>query len=850
MFQVKDDAGDDSKKGLDIKLHIEELHKIKISVSNELRDLESKRQSLQTEIAGYSNHIETLRSQYGILKKEIAQVKLTLDQLKFEQEETKAYVPSIKAPQRIIMENHPSQNISPPSSPFYCKMETCFDFSRCSLVSGFPVFFYDPQEISLDYPPLDEFVLSSVVNSFGRNVYATDDPSGACVFLVLMGEIKGALSPDKLEHFLYSLPHWNGDGRNHILFNIARNTHVSDLFINVNTGRAVLVQSSFATSTFREGFDIIIPPSLGLAGGDVWSEIPPLSPIRRKHLLSYWGEYIPTHQQVRMKNFLHNVNFELNEDEAKQFRKLQAAVEGEGEDRVDESQKLLDTDSEADDSTLGNAIISWLKELQLGMGDNALVELSCGGAKVAGMETEWGLCGEAAHRSEMLSQSTFTLLLLPTNESLISTTIFQTRFYEALKYGSIPVILGLERWLPFDEVLNWEIATFTLPLPRITEIPFFLRTFSDADISSYRSHGRNFWETYFGSTQRILDTVLAVLRARLQIPAAPVREEPSFSVFNESFVPLKMEGPDPEPETDEVLGPIEPRFPSEKFRRTIHVAGFFSSGYGFRPVSQGTGGAGKEFSESLGGNYPREQFTIVMLTYERELVLVQALQRLKGLPFLNKVLVVWNNPSPPSADLRWPDIGVPLEVVKTRRNSLNNRFLPYNSIETEAVLSIDDDAHLRHDEIVFGFRVWREERDRIVGFPGRFHAWDPKYHTWHYNSNYSCELSMVLTGAAFFHKYYAYLYSYVMPQAIRDKVDQYTNCEDIAMNFLVAHITRKPPLKVTSRWTFRCPGCPNTLSSNDTHFEERHHCMNFFLPTTSFAGVGFGGGGGGGREKI
>ena len=46
-------------------------------------------------------------------------------------------------------------------------------------------------------------------------------------------------------------------------------------------------------------------------------------------------------------------------------------------------------------------------------------------------------------------------------------------------------------------------------------------------------------------------------------------------------------------------------------------------------------------------------------------------------------------------------------------------------------------------------------------------------------------------------QYYAYLYSYVMPQAIRDKVDQYTNCEDIAMNFLVSHITRKPPIKVS-----------------------------------------------------
>jgi len=45
-------------------------------------------------------------------------------------------------------------------------------------------------------------------------------------------------------------------------------------------------------------------------------------------------------------------------------------------------------------------------------------------------------------------------------------------------------------------------------------------------------------------------------------------------------------------------------------------------------------------------------------------------------------------------------------------------------------------------------------------------------------------------------QYYMYVYSYVMPQAIRDKVDEYLNCEDLAMNFLVSHITRKPPIKV------------------------------------------------------
>ena len=72
---------------------------------------------------------------------------------------------------------------------------------------------------------------------------------------------------------------------------------------------------------------------------------------------------------------------------------------------------------------------------------------------------------------------------------------------------------------------------------------------------------------------------------------------------------------------------------------------------GFRPIGKGAGGAGKEFSEALGGNYPREQFTIVMLTYEREQVLINSLARFYGLPYLNiRVLIVWNSPKPPMED--------------------------------------------------------------------------------------------------------------------------------------------------------------------------------------------------------
>jgi alpha-1,4-N-acetylglucosaminyltransferase EXTL3 len=92
--------------------------------------------------------------------------------------------------------------------------------------------------------------------------------------------------------------------------------------------------------------------------------------------------------------------------------------------------------------------------------------------------------------------------------------------------------------------------------------------------------------------------------------------------------------------------------------------------------------------------------------------------RLLGLPYLHKVLVIWNSPDLPSKELRWPDIGVPVLVVRNEKNSLNNRFLPFEAIETEAVLAIDDDTQLGQDEIILAFRVWRENRDRLVGCLG------------------------------------------------------------------------------------------------------------------------------------
>jgi hypothetical protein len=55
---------------------------------------------------------------------------------------------------------------------------------------------------------------------------------------------------------------------------------------------------------------------------------------------------------------------------------------------------------------------------------------------------------------------------------------------------------------------------------------------------------------------------------------------------------------------------------------------------------------------------------------------------------------------------QWPKLSKPLRVIRTQANKLSNRFYPYHDIETEAILTIDDDiVMLTADEVEFGYEV-------------------------------------------------------------------------------------------------------------------------------------------------
>ncbi|NXS14338.1 EXT1A protein, partial [Neodrepanis coruscans] len=130
---------------------------------------------------------------------------------------------------------------------------------------------------------------------------------------------------------------------------------------------------------------------------------------------------------------------------------------------------------------------------------------------------------------------------------------------------------------------------------------------------------------------------------------------------------------------------------------------------------------------------------------------------------------------------------------------LSDRFFPYGAIQTDAVLSLDEHTSLSTSEVDFAFVVWRSFPERIVGFPTQSHFWDPEQGRWGYTSKWTNELSIVLTAAAFYHRYYHSLFTEYLPAGLRELVDGLAACEDILMNVLVAAVTKLPPIKVTQR---------------------------------------------------
>lgn len=164
---------------------------LQASVSTELRELEAKRARLQREAAAASYRADNAKAEHARAASELQRLRVSADQARLAQlEAIRRDTPELAAPLPILPTKPPSTlpQINP-SSISDCRMFSCFDHSRCSLTSGFPVYLYDPDI----YAPLagaevDGFLKTTLRQTFGYNLHLTQDPNEACMYLVIVGE--------------------------------------------------------------------------------------------------------------------------------------------------------------------------------------------------------------------------------------------------------------------------------------------------------------------------------------------------------------------------------------------------------------------------------------------------------------------------------------------------------------------------------------------------------------------------------------------------------------------------------------------------------------------------------------
>ncbi|KAF6292802.1 exostosin like glycosyltransferase 2 [Rhinolophus ferrumequinum] len=205
-----------------------------------------------------------------------------------------------------------------------------------------------------------------------------------------------------------------------------------------------------------------------------------------------------------------------------------------------------------------------------------------------------------------------------------------------------------------------------------------------------------------------------------------------------------------------------------------------------------------------------DSFTLIMQTYNRTDLLLRLLNHYQAVPHLHKVIVVWNNVGEKGPEELWNSLGphpVPVIFKPQTTNRMRNRLQVFPELETSAVLMVDDDMLISAQDLVFAFSVWQT--------PG-FGDGD--------------QYSVVLIGASFFNSKYLELFQR-QPAAVHALIDETQNCDDIAMNFIVAKHTGKTSgifVKPVNMGNLEkeTTGGHSGMWHRAEHFLQRSYCIN------------------------
>jgi len=129
------------------------------------------------------------------------------------------------------------------------------------------------------------------------------------------------------------------------------------------------------------------------------------------------------------------------------------------------------------------------------------------------------------------------------------------------------------------------------------------------------------------------------------------------------------------------------------------------------------------------GYFPvKDKFTLIMLFYNRPNHLVWTVPQLLKLDDLHTLHIRINSghDTVPAETLTMAQQDPRLKITYCEHNSMNNRFLMPEDMETEWVFNIDDDIEFNADEIAWAFQVAREFPAQVTGFYPRWLKYSKK----------------------------------------------------------------------------------------------------------------------------
>ncbi|KAL6055864.1 hypothetical protein QOT17_016487 [Balamuthia mandrillaris] len=235
---------------------------------------------------------------------------------------------------------------------------------------------------------------------------------------------------------------------------------------------------------------------------------------------------------------------------------------------------------------------------------------------------------------------------------------------------------------------------------------------------------------------------------------------------------------------------------------------------------------------------------LVMPVFSRVDTFIDRLQHYTGIrDVIDQILIVWNNLDQPpplnsssiiitssNSTLSFIFNGVPVTIKRMPRNSLNNRFLPFDELQNyDCILHMDDDTDFPPEALTTELVAWRTHPRSMVNVreKGRSHAVEADTGRLFYSSTHGAFVSIVLPSGLMLHKGYHAMYSDGSLQKARQLVDSFMNCEDILMNFVVANATGRPPVivDVSIRKALIRKLGKSGVSAKDDHYERRNTCI-------------------------